>query len=140
MENTVIVEVLKWLGVTVAGNVVSKSSEVPLRKIKNAFSKVFKEKFGTEEKSEEFIEKIYKNQPNSPKKPKRDIEDIFENITNYELSDEVLNEIISWIKANNQILNEALGTGEAKSGIKIGSQKADRDIINIQGNLTINNN
>lgn len=140
MEDIVIVKILEWLGITVAGNMVSKSSDVVLNKIKGTFSKVFKEKFGTVEKSEEFIEKIYEDKSKSPQKPKRDIEDIFEKITGSEPSGEVLNEIVEWIKANNQVLKEGLDLKEAQSGINIGSQKAKRDIINIQGNLTINNN
>ena len=139
MENIVIVEVLKWLGITVAGNAVSKSSEIAFNKIKESFSKVFNEKFGTVEKSEEFIDKIYKDKSFFPKKPKRDIEDLFENITGKEPSSEVLNEIIDWMKNNNQILNEVLVTKGTQLGISIGSQKADRDIINIQGNAIINN-
>lgn len=140
MDDVVIVKVLEWLGITIAGNMVSKGSDVVLNKIKETFSKAFKEKFGTVEESEEFIEKIYEDKSKSPQKPKRDIEDIFERITGSEPSGEVLNEIIEWIKANSQALKEGLDLKETQSEINIGSQKAQRDIINIQGNLTINNN
>lgn len=139
MENIVIVNVLKWLGITIAGNLVSKSSDLALNKIKETFSEAFKEKFGTVKKSEEFIETIYEDKSKSPQKPKRDIEDIFEKITGSEPSDEVLNEIVEWIKENNQILKEGLNLKGIQSRINIGSQKAKRDIINIQGNVTINN-
>lgn len=139
MEELTIVSILKWLGITVAGNVVCQGSEEVLKKIKEGFSKIFINDFGTKEKSEEFINEIYKLKSSSPNKPKRDIEDIFENITGNEPSNEVVLKIVDWIIENQQILNKVLKKEETFVGIKIGSQKAKRDIINVQGNLTINN-
>lgn len=139
MEELTIVSILKWLGITVAGNVVCQGSEKILKKIKEGFSKIFINDFGTKEKSEEFINEIYKLKSSSPNKPKRDIEDIFENITGNEPSNEVVLKIVDWIIENQQILNKVLKKEETFVGIKIGSQKANRDIINVQGNLTINN-
>lgn len=139
MEELIIVNLLKWLGQTVAGNVVCKGSEIVLKKIKDKFSKEFINDFGTKEKTEEFIDKIYKLPSNSPSKPKRDVEDIFEDITGNEPLNEVVIKIINWIKDNNQILNEVLENQQIFNEIKIGRQNANRDIINIQGDLTINN-
>lgn len=139
MEELMIVSILKWLGVTVAGDVVCKGSEKILKKIREEFSKKFINDFETKEKSEEFINEIYKLKSNSPNKPKRDIEDVFESITGNEPSDEIMLKIVEWIKENQQILNKVLKKEEIFMGIKIGSQKANRDIINVQGDLTINN-
>lgn len=138
MDNKIIIEVLKWVGIVSASGIVSTKANLIFKSLEDSFKKKFLPFFKSEEEVDEYYNTIVNKKSINPKKPNRDLEDIYEEITKNTFDSKFIDEIKKWIIDNKEIFQNVWTISENKSFI-IKEQKANRDIINVSGNVTINN-
>jgi len=88
--------------------------------------------------TEQFIEVLCNREARNPEKPYRDIEDIFMEKSKDEYSEEVYDEIKNWITENTAKFSNITNIKMTnKKGMNIGTQKAHKNIYNIQGDFIV---
>lgn len=138
MDRNLIIVVLKWLGITSVSGIVSTKASLIFKSLEESFKKKFLPFFKNEEEVNEYYNTIINKKSINPKKPSRDLEDIYEEITKNTFDSKFIEEIKEWVEDNKDILQNVWTISGNKNFI-IKEQKANRDIINVSGNMTINN-
>lgn len=138
MNEKIIIEVIKWLGITSVNGIVSTKASLIFKSLEESFKKKFFPFFKNEKEVDEYYNTIINKKSINPKKPSRDLEDIYEEITKNTFDSKFIEEIKEWVEDNKDILQN-VWTISGNNNFIIKEQKANRDIINVSGNMTINN-
>lgn len=138
MDENIMIEVIKWLGITSVDGIVSAKASSIFESLEESFKNKFLHFFKNEEEVDEYYNTIINKKSINSKKPNRDLEDIYEEITKNTFEPKFIEEIKEWVEDNKDILQNVWTISGNKNFI-IKEQNANRDIINVSGNVTINN-
>ncbi len=140
VEGSILVEIFKWVGITAAGGIIKTEAAEYFKTLKKQFINKFLPYFKNEQEAELYYDNIADTKAKHPKKPNRDIEDTYEEITSKEYNVEFEQKLKEWVKENEGILNTLFVKKElVNNEFNVNLQQAGRDVINVNGNVTINN-
>ncbi|MGA4501066.1 hypothetical protein ACPC0Q_27310 [Bacillus bombysepticus] len=136
MEPTIIAAFSTWAINGVVSGVVANITYEGIKTLKGKFKSKMAQFFKDDSQAENFLKLLGEEKVVNTTKPFRDIEDAYESITNNDMPKEFMETFKGWILENKNVFEELQS---AAGSMNIQSQSAGRDIINIQGNSTINN-
>lgn len=136
MEPTIFAAFSYWAINGVVSGVVANITYDGIKSLKGKFKTKMAKYFNDDDEIENYLKAVVEQKVINIKKPYRDIEDVYEIITKRDIPEEFSIAFKEWVKENKSELVEV--DSQVKT-INVQSQSAARDIINIQGNSTINN-
>lgn len=137
MEMTVFSAVYQWVANNgIVAGVVSNFAYDSIKTITKTLKQKVGNYFSDETKMDAFVDAICINGAKNVAKPHRDVEDIYEDITGESMPAELIEKLKEWMLDNKPQLDSI---AKNTNKFNIGSQNAGRDIVNVQGNMTINN-
>jgi hypothetical protein len=137
MEPTIIAAFTGWVINGVVAGVTANLTYDTMKHLRSKFVDKFGKFFKNKEQVEEYFKCIGDTPSRNINKPFRDVEDSYELIAKNQLPDSFLPLLKEWILDNKDEINKIASINN--NSLSIGSQTAGRDVINVQGNQTINN-
>ncbi|MNJ86523.1 hypothetical protein D3C87_40240 [compost metagenome] len=136
-----IIEFIDTEKASIASKVIASASYDILKKSINfnALKSKIKHFFKKDAETEEFIETLCSSENITNNDPETEVRNLYNKITNDQLPEALYKEINNWVVENMDRFSAInIGTVSQSSGFNIGVQNANKDIINVLGNYTVN--
>lgn len=105
----------------------------------NGLKSKIKHFFKKDTNTDKFIETLCSSENVNTNDPETSVKTLYKSITNEEIPGGLYKAINEWLTENlDQFSTINIGTVSQSSGFNIGVQNANNDIINVQGNYTVN--